>query len=212
MKFNIKLKPKEEKFFRYLKESTQLIRCGADMLYETMITPEAIDGSLESIDELQVQAEAVNAKLTVLLNKAFILQFDREDIYAMSQQLEYLMGAIKESVERMALYHQAGPVSEGARNLAELTVKAAKQLDKVVEQFPELKKQRAKIEERCARIAWIEEEGDRIYRQEMAYLFRQCQDPVEIIKWKEILSNLEETLDLFEDIAKLIGGVILKYA
>ena len=48
--------------------------------------------------------------------------------------------------------------------------------------------------------------------EEMGKLFRDCQDPIEIIKWKEILANLEDMLDLSEDIADALKRVVLKYA
>ena len=46
----------------------------------------------------------------------------------------------------------------------------------------------------------------------MGFLFRECKDAIEIIKWKEILVNLEEVLDLSEDVATSLKRVVIKYA
>ena len=46
----------------------------------------------------------------------------------------------------------------------------------------------------------------------MAYLFDKGKDPIELIKWKDILENLEETLDHCEKLSDMIRGVVMKYA
>jgi uncharacterized protein Yka (UPF0111/DUF47 family) len=51
-----------------------------------------------------------------------------------------------------------------------------------------------------------------VYRQEVARLFRKGADPLEVIKWKEILTQMEDVLDDCEDVADLLKGVLLKYA
>ncbi len=62
------------------------------------------------------------------------------------------------------------------------------------------------------RIEKLESEGDRLYRKEVAHLFESCVNPIEVIKWKEVLEYLENTLDHCEDISDLIRGVVMKYA
>ena len=70
----------------------------------------------------------------------------------------------------------------------------------------------AQILDSAHKIARLESEGDRVYRHEMAYLFDKCKDPIELIKWKDILENLEETLDHCEKLSDMIRGVVMKYA
>ena len=41
-------------------------------------------------------------------------------------------------------------------------------------------------------------------------LFDQEQDPIAVIKWKEIFDFLEATTDRCEDVANLLEGVIVK--
>ena len=58
----------------------------------------------------------------------------------------------------------------------------------------------------------LESEGDRVYRHEVAYLFDKETNPIELIKWKDILENLEDTLDHCEKIGDMLRGVVMKYA
>ena len=48
-----------------------------------------------------------------------------------------------------------------------------------------------KVEGRVHQVLKLESEADNIYHEEMAKLFTECTDPIEIIKWKEILSAME---------------------
>ena len=61
-------------------------------------------------------------------------------------------------------------------------------------------------------ISVLESEGDRFYRQEVARLFECTPDPIEVIKWKDILEYLENALDHSEAIADLLRGMAMKYA
>lgn len=205
------LKPREEKFYGYLLSNTQLIRDAAEILQRALNREGDLSEFMTQIDELEKNADVNTAKIVGLLHKSFITPLDREDIYAIAHKLDDVIDCIQGVIERMELYN-AGTASEGARELGELITKTAKQIDKSFSCLPEIKKQREKLEERCAKIIEYEAMGDRLYRQEMAKLFRECNDPIEIIKWKEILLHLEETLDISEDIANLLKGVIVKYA
>ena len=205
------LKPREEKFYGYLLENTQLIRDAADVLQVALNQEGDLPELMIQIDELEKRADVNTAKIIGLLHKTFITPLDREDIYAIAHKLDDVIDCIQGVIERMELYN-AGTASEGARELGALVVKASKQIDKAFSYLPEIKKQREKVEERCAKIIEYEILGDKLYRQEMAKLFREVTDPIEIIKWKEILLQLEETLDISEDIANLLKGVIVKYA
>ena len=62
------------------------------------------------------------------------------------------------------------------------------------------------------KISKLESEGDRIYREEVAYLFEHIKDPIELIKWKDILTYMEDTLDHCEKLSDLVRGVVMKYA
>jgi uncharacterized protein Yka (UPF0111/DUF47 family) len=58
----------------------------------------------------------------------------------------------------------------------------------------------------------IENEGDVVYRSTLSRLFQEEKDPIEIIKWKHLYEELEESLDACENVANLIEGLIMKYS
>ena len=48
--------------------------------------------------------------------------------------------------------------------------------------------------------------------QDLADLFQNGGDPVEVIKWKEVYGLLESTIDKCEDVANIIERIVVKSA
>ena len=46
----------------------------------------------------------------------------------------------------------------------------------------------------------------------MICTIKNCKDPIEIIKWKEILQSVEDVTDDCEDLVVTFRRVVLKYA
>ena len=206
-----RLKPKDDKIYQLFIDNTEVIRKAAEALQVAMKDHENLQRHMSIIDGLEKEADMATAKIIEQLNKSFITPLDREDIYHIAQKLDDIVDSIQGTIERMHLYN-AGEASPAAGQLADLVVKSAKQISKAFDELSELKKNKDKVVERCSKISQMESEGDHLYRQEVAKLFRECSDPVEIIKWKEILYHLEGTLDICEDMADMLKGVVMKYA
>jgi uncharacterized protein Yka (UPF0111/DUF47 family) len=69
------------------------------------------------------------------------------------------------------------------------------------------------ILQKCVDINRLENEGDAILRRAVAKLFKEkANDPIYVIKWKEIYENLENATDRCEDVANIIEGVVLENA
>jgi hypothetical protein len=63
----------------------------------------------------------------------------------------------------------------------------------------------------CVDINTLENEGDIILRTAMANLFEHEKDAIELIKWKEILERIEESIDICEDVSNIVEGIVLKH-
>ena len=56
----------------------------------------------------------------------------------------------------------------------------------------------------------LEDEGDRLSREAIADLFRTEQDPLMIIRWKDIHEQLEEAVDACENAADVLEAILVK--
>ena len=209
MAFN--LKPKEEKFFLTLAEHAMLVRESAEILHSAIADRSQIPELMKRINETERIADEIVDRILAKLHKTFIAPMDREDIFTLAKKLDDIIDCIKAAIERMELYNIDEP-SERIREMSELILKCGKQVEKAIFSLQDMKKERLRLQARCERIIDLEARGDELYRQEMGKLFRECTDAIEIIKWKEILVNLEEVLDLSEDVATSLKRVVIKYA
>jgi len=68
------------------------------------------------------------------------------------------------------------------------------------------------LKERWIEVNRLENEGDKISRHAIASLFEKRNDPIEVIKWKEIYEHLETAIDKCEYSANIVDAVVLKNA
>ena len=166
---------------------------------------------MKDIIDIEHKADDINDKIIDKLNQTFITPIDREDIYALANSLDDGVDFLQGTVQRMVLY-RIGESREGTVELAKLLMRSTSELVKALELLKDIKKNQHTILDCTRNIENFESEGDRIYRKEVAHLFDSTLNPIEVIKWKEVLEFLEDTLDHCEDIADLVRGVVMKYA
>lgn len=62
----------------------------------------------------------------------------------------------------------------------------------------------------CFRIREIEEEADRCGQDGLMELFASETNPVELIKKKDLLELLEQTVDICDDVSDILANVVVK--
>lgn len=206
-----RLKPKEEKFFALLNEHAQLCKDGANLMREAFEGKIEKEAALAEITKMELAADQLVVDTTDRLKKTFITPMDREDIQLLIEQLDNTIDDIKEIMDKMCMYHVGQP-TEGAIALATIVAKCLKEIEKSISYMGNLKKSYLKVEARAQKVLDLEERGDDIYHEEMAKLFTECTDPIEIIKWKEILNSMEDVIDGCEKLVGTFRRVVLKYA
>lgn len=211
MAFHFKLKPKEEKFFLLLNEHAKLSYEAAELLMEAMNGKIPKDDALARIDAKTETAHELVIETMKRLQKTFITPMDREDIQQLVDELDAVIDNISEIMDKMVMY-QVGEATDGTKQMTVITAKALKEVKKSIGYMNDLKKNYLKVEARSHKVLVLEQECDDLYHQEMAALFANCKDPVEIIKWKEILQSIEDVTDDCEDLVVTFRRVVLKYA
>lgn len=209
--FDFKKKKDSTEFFDLFVESAKYFNQGAQLMDDVMLDHSKADVKVKEIEELEHEADKVNDKLIDKLNQTFITPIDREDIYALANSLDDGVDLLQGTLQRIVMYHTGEP-REGAVQLTRLLIEGTQEIIKALEMLSDLQKNQNQIMECIERVYKVESEGDKIFRREIAYLFEQVKDPIELIKWKDILEYLEDTTDHCEEICDLIRGVVMKYA
>ena len=205
------LKPKEEKFFALLDQHATLSYQAAELLKQAMNDEIPKEEALEKIDALAATADSLVMETMKKLQKTFITPMDREDIQQLIDELDAVLDNISDIMDKMCMY-QIGKATEGAKQMTVITAKAMREIYKSIGYMKDLKKNYLKVEARSNKVLKLEQDCDNLYHQEMAKLFSECKDPIEIIKWKEVLQSVEDITDESEALVITFRNVVLKYA
>ncbi|SEJ25861.1 hypothetical protein SAMN05660742_10524 [Propionispira arboris] len=204
-------KHKDTDFFDLFVDSAEYFYKGALLMNEVMLDYSKAEAKMDEIINLEHEADEINDKIIDKLNQTFITPIDREDIFALANGLDDGVDFLQGTLQRMVMY-RTGQSKEGAIALSKLLIECTEELIKAFTLLKNIRSNQHQILECTRKIGKLESEGDRLYRKEVAYLFECIKDPIEIIKWKEILEYLENTLDHCEDVSDMIRGVVMKYA
>ena len=205
------LKPKEEKFFNLLDKHAALCYAAADILKESVNEEISKAEAMEKINALEEEANDLVLETMKRLQKSFITPMDREDIQELIDKLDKALDNVTEIMDKMCIY-RVGTATEGTKRMATIMAKSMKEIRRSIEAMRNVKKEYLKIEARSKKIMKLEQECDDLYHEEMGKLFAECKDPIELIKWKEILQSIEDVTDGCESLATLFRRIVLKYA
>jgi hypothetical protein len=212
MGFNMKIFPKELKFFDQFELSSQNLLKGAKEFLDLMenYKTQRLSEKVETLRVIEHEGDIITHETMEKLNTTFLTPIDREDIHALISKLDDVLDFIESSAVRMYLFKINQPTEQSVK----LTVILFKAVEQVVEAISRLRniKKTDSILHHCIEINRLENEGDIIQRTAIGDLFECCVNPVEIIKWKEIYENIETAIDKCEDVANVIEGIVLKNA
>ena len=208
--FNFKHNNNSEFFGLFVDSAKFFYKC-AVIMDEIMIEPSTAEKRVKEIIDLEHAADNVNNSIIDKLNQTFITPIDREDIFAVANGLDDGVDLLQGTVQRIVMYRTA-ELKDGAIAMTKLLLQATEQIIKAFSLLKDIKKNREELLATTHRIGKLESEGDKVYRNEVASLFDNEKNPIELIKWKDIIENLEETMDHCEDLSNMIRGVVMKYA
>ena len=209
--FDLKPKKKSNEFFVLFEESADYFYQATLLLDEVMMDHRKADIKVKEINDLEHRADKVNDAIIDKLNQTFITPIDREDIYAIANGLDDGVDQLQGMLQRIVIYH-TGDAREGALRLTKLLIESTAEIKRAAALLNAISKNQAELLAITSKIDKLESEGDHVFRGELAYLFEYVKDPIELIKWKDLLEGLENTLDHCERMADLLKGVVMKYA
>jgi uncharacterized protein len=199
--------PREEDFFELFVKQAQNIERGARALVELLSHYTGVPEQVQIIKAIEHDGDEITHGILTKLNQTFITPFDREDIHALSSQLDDVIDLIDAAASRFVLYRVVS-VKPGTLDLTKILLLASTEVTAAVRALDTPVEALA----HCVEVNRYENESDRLCRTLIAQLFDEEKDPVQIIKWKEIFEVIETAVDKCEDVANVIEGVILKSA
>jgi uncharacterized protein len=201
----ISLVPQNREFFRLLERASDNA-VGIARLLVSMLDQFPSNGNLlRDIKELEHEGDRLTREVVDLLNRTFVTPFDRDDLYQLAGALDDVCDHIDEAAGNIVGYGvvEVRPI---AKEQAQVLLRSAERLREAVGRLDGFRDASAELHA----LRDLEDEGDRLNRDAVSQLFASVDDPIAIIRWKDIHEQLEEAVDACENAADVLEAILVK--
>ena len=206
MRLKIRLTPQNKEFYvlyeRAAANAVEIARLLVDLLDRF---PEGSGELVTRIKDLEHTGDDLTHSIVDLLNRTFVTPFDRDDMYRLASALDDIADHVDEVADDLGLYGVKA-VPDEARKQAAVILQSAVKLEEAITRLDGFKDVRPQLIE----LRSLEDEGDRLERDAIAGLFRSGQDPISIIRWKDLHEQLEAAVDACEYAADVLEAIVVK--
>lgn len=203
--------PKDKVFMPLFEQSSSYLIELAETLNSLSVSSKSEREDLyKKITELEVKIESISQNMRLELSKNFITPFDREDIYALIKSIENVADYIHGSAELIHIYH-VEKISKSMRKLTQVNLDAVINIGLAVKELKTMRNHEA-IAEACKKINKLERKSDEIYNKSVEDIFENENDVKNIIKYKEVLSALENATDMCKRVANVLEQISVKHS
>ncbi len=205
----LKISQRADEFFDLFAQSASNLRTAAELLQDLIEDYSDVEAKARRVQDREHEGDEITHSIVGRLNTTFITPMDREDIYALASALDDVLDAIDAVADLFVLHRIEAPLPE-MKAQVDVLLRAAQQTEAALREFPHMRRER--LEPYWIEINRLENEGDRIYRRAVADLFSGDYKAMDVLKWKDVIDNLEEGVDGLEDVANIIESTVLKHA
>ncbi len=197
----------ERSFFDLFEELANKVKEGGEGLLALMedYDFEDLERRVGRLLDIEHQGDELTHEIVRRLNTTFVTPFDREDIHHLASSLDDVLDHIEAVAENLRLHGIEKPLPQ----MVSLTRTLAEAAAKTAEAMPGIRKMKD-LESYWIEINRLENEGDRAYRRTVAELFSGDYKAMDVLKYKEIIEEIEQAIDRLEDVANTVESIFLK--
>jgi uncharacterized protein len=201
----LRLIPREESFFELFEKMAATVQLGAGELLAVLKDFTDIDRKTQRVLDIEHEGDELTHEVIRRLNTSFITPFDREDIHHLASSLDDVLDHIEGASEYLRLHAIDQPLPQMV-SLAETLLRAASVTADAMPRLRDLKN----LDDYWVEINRLENEGDRFYRKTIAELFSGDHKAMDVLKYKDIIEEIEQAIDRLEDVANIVESIVLK--
>ncbi|MDR0858057.1 MAG: DUF47 family protein [Oscillospiraceae bacterium] len=199
---------KSYNYFEQFEKQMTMCEKAAEQLVAMLADYTDIHNKAEEIHDTEHKADEHLHELMQELNRSFVTPIDREDIVQLANALDDITDAI-EDVANLFDVMSIERVKPEAKEMSQLILESSIALSALVSEF-HLFKSSKNLNDLIIKVNEVETKGDELHRSVTKEMFKNEKDAIELMKWKQIFDTMEETLDIFEDVADMIDGLVIK--
>ena len=201
----ITLVPQKREFFLLFAQASQNAVAISRLLVRLLEEFPADGNLLREIKTSEHEGDRITRELVDLLNRTFVTPFDRDDIYNLAGAIDDICDHVDEAAGNIAGYG-VERIRPAAKEQSQVILQSAERLHEAVSRLEGFKDSSRQLHA----LRDLEDEGDRLNRDAIADLFATEQNPISIIRWKDIHEQLEEAVDACENAADVLEAIVVK--
>ena len=202
--------PRDFNFFELFEKQISYAVDAARFFKEVVSLGCVNEDSLSKMSAIEHQADDVAHTIIEQLNKTFITPIDREDIHALTTELDDIVDMIDNIVNRMRIYNITG-VDKNLQEFAVVIEQSVQAVARAIGGLRNIKNVKV-VFDACVEVNRLENVGDSMRDKVLMELFATVKDPIAVIKWKDIYQDAETVLDVCEDVANVVDSIMVKQA
>jgi len=206
----LRIMPRQKVYFDCFEKCARAGVGAAAALGEMIRCPERFAEFVTRIEAFEREGDLATAMVVETLEKNMATPFDRSAIRALIESLDDVLDAIDTVAHKLVMYRATRPRAEVLELVALLATQTAAMEQAVMALYNSHSAE--PVLAHCREVHKLETEADKVLRRGIGALFDELKDPIELIKWKEILEIVEHATDNGEDAVRIIEEVVRKHA
>jgi predicted phosphate transport protein (TIGR00153 family) len=168
--------------------------------------PFDFENLFRQIDKKENIGDDITHKIYLQLNKIVFTPLDRPDIHALASGIDDIADAIREAAGRIFLY-RIDEFSSPIRQLAAIILNACIEIKNALPLLFTNNKGRLAVT--CCQIKEYGQEADAVYYKALANLFSAESNPIRLLKYREILSSLETSVNKCKNVTDVFNTILI---
>jgi uncharacterized protein len=206
-----RLIPRDEAFYPLFNDAAENIADCArrlrDLLDDFTGVQKGVEKAVARVGDCERRGDEITVKILRRLNSSFVVPFDREDIHALTEELDDVVDEMQAAADLLLLHQVEKPLPE-VKELADILVDAAETNVVLIRKLPRLRGLDSELEA----IDRLESAADRAYRRCVARLFGGEYKAFAVLKWKDVVEAIENSVNAIENISDIVESIALKHA
>jgi len=199
--------PRNLDFYEFFDKGAANLAEAARLLLKLLTDYDDPVASHEEILQREHEGDEITHQIMRTLNTTFVTPFDREDIHRLASGVDDILDGIEAVSDLLVLHRIEEPLQE-MRQQADVLARATEQTYQAMSRLQGF----SGLEPYWVEINSLENEGDRVYRSTVARLFSGDYKAMDVLKWKDLVDQLESAIDGCEDVANTLESIVLKHA
>ena len=207
-----RLLPREHLFFPLFERHANVVTTAAESLRHMLEGGEQMQEHCRSVMRLEEDADNITRDVLIGIRSTFITPFDRGDIKDLITSLDDAIDQMQKTAKAIILFEMTAFDPE-MRSMADVIVDCARLVSRAMPLLSNIGRHVGQLNEICLQVSRLEGRADEMYDRGLKLLYERSKlgNAMEFVRGEEIYDHLEESVDLFDDVADQIQAIVIEH-